>query len=74
MPVISDTNMAFALKWMPVRGLLLQSNQVSLYIKYDILRSNIYKVMKSKHAITGTTAHYEPALITLFYFCAFIFK
>jgi hypothetical protein len=60
--------MAFVLKWMPVCGLLLESNQVSLYIKCDILRTNIYKVMKSKHAITGTTDHYQPALITLFYF------
>ena len=65
--VIRDTNMALVLKWMPVRGLLLQSNQVSLCIKYDIQRTNKYKVTKSKHCtLTGTTDQYEPALITLF--------
>ena len=65
--VIRDTNMALVLKWMPVRGLLLQSNQVSLCIIYDILRTNKYKVTKSKHCtLTGTTDQNEPALITLF--------
>ena len=66
--------MAFGLKWMPVRGMLLESNQVFLCTKYDILRTNEYKVTKSKHTITATTAQYERALITLFYFRAFVFK